>query len=80
MSPIESTFSVLKSWIQAHRIEGKMLVETDLFGFFLWIAIRESNVGSMARQFFRSCGYLVSDDDSDIEYDLLEGIEEVDEE
>lgn len=72
MSPIEPTFSVLKSWIRRNRALGVSFLEGDLYGFFLHIAVAESNVGPLARGFFRSCGYVVEDEDTDVDYSTLE--------
>lgn len=71
ISPIEPTFSVLKSWIRRNRSFALNFMEAGMYGFFLYIAAAKSNVGPLAKGFFRSCGYIVEDDDKDINYKLL---------
>lgn len=71
MSPIESTFLVLKSWIRRNRGFALDLVKGEIYRFFLHIAVAESNVNPLARGFFRKCGYTVEDDDDDVDYELL---------
>lgn len=45
-----------------------------MYGFFLYIAVTESDVGSRVRGFFQTYGYTVDDDNSDIDYRLLNSV------
>jgi transposase len=73
LSPIEESFSVLKAWVRSHREFGKYWAAQDEFGMFLHTAVRRANLGERARGLFRSCGYVVEDEDVDIDYrELIE--------
>lgn len=74
-SPIEASFSVLKSWIRRNRKVGQMFVG-DAYGLFLYLAVDAANVREQAREFFRACGYIVSEEDQDINYTELDKEEE----
>lgn len=74
MSPIEESFSVLKSWIRKNRKEGVDFAYAGSYGWFLYIAVELSDIRAQARGYFRHCGYTVDDEDQDIAYELLETV------
>lgn len=76
-SPIKESFQVLKAWVKKYRSFGKEMVDRDLFGLFLCLAVQEANLESKARAFFRRCGYEVADNDTDVDYQDLNDVVEV---
>lgn len=73
LSPIEESFSVIKSWIRKNRKQG-LNFRGEIYGFFLYIAVQLSDVKGQARGFFRHCGYAVDEEDEDIAYEMLESM------
>lgn len=74
LSPIEESFAGLKGWMMKNRSIGEHF-SGSMFGLFLHLAVREFNVASHARGYFRHCGFSVDDSIVDVDYRLLnEGI------
>lgn len=70
-SPIEPTFSVLKSWIRRNRSLLKDPGVVVDFAGFLHLAVLMSDLKYKARELFIKCHYTVNDDDHDIDYEEL---------
>lgn len=41
------------------------------FGQFLYIAVEEADLKGRARGLFANCGYIVEEDDQDVDYECL---------
>ena len=70
LSLIEESFSVLKAWLKKYRKLADPFVG-DWFGLFLYVTVIESDLKEKAINLFRSYGYDVKDNDSDVDYNDL---------
>ena len=70
-SPIEESFSMLKSWIRRNRALAEPFVATGAFELFLHAAVNAIGIKEKAREFFKACHYVVEDDAVDVDYDEL---------
>jgi len=70
-SPIEESFSVLKSWIRRNRDLAEPFVAMDTFELLFHAAISGASMQGRAREFFRACHYVVGGENVDIDYDIL---------
>ena len=71
MSPIEESFSVLKAWLRKNRDLARPWIDMQEFGQFLHIAVEEADLKGRARELFANCGYIVEEDDQDVDHEYL---------